>query len=155
MFLSPEGRRAALYPVLDGKLDGRETGSSRWRCWPTAGQPETSGRRAPTALFGSHTIETVAKIPPRRRLLLLAVLVLVFATFYAYLDASGYCGDPGCPHFSQGHAPASAELPAAPLLVAAVAVAAPVLAGRVLGRPAIEEKPEEIYLSPDPDPPRV
>lgn len=84
----------------------------------------------------------------------MAALVLFFATFYAYLDASGSCGDPGCPHFSQGHASASAELPAAPLLVAAVALAAPVLAGRFLGRPAFEHRPEEVYLSPEPEPPR-
>ena len=86
--------------------------------------------------------------------MLLAVLVLVFATFYAYLDASGSCGDPGCPHFSQGHASVSVELPAAPLLGAAVSVAASVLAGCVLVRPALDKKPEEIYLSPEPEPPQ-
>ena len=113
-----------------------------------------SARRATAALFGRDAVGTLVQSPSRKRLLLVASLVLVFATFYAYLDASGSCGDSGCPHFSQGHASASSELPAAPLLVAAVAVAAPVLAGRVLERPAPHERPEEIYLPPEPEPPR-
>ena len=119
----------------------------------TAGMLEVFGESAGDARIGRHTVVTGSQDLPRTRLLLLAALVIFFATFYAYLDASGSCGDPGCPHFSQGHA--SAELLAAPLLVAAVAVAAPVFAGRALVGPAFEKKPEEVYLSPEPEPPRV
>jgi hypothetical protein len=86
------------------------------------------------------------------RLLALAALVLTFAVFYPYLDATGSCGEPGCPHFA--HAPASAELPAG-VLVAALVVVPPALAGRVLRCFASDRKPAEIYLSPEPDPPRL
>ena len=121
----------------------------------TAGMLEKSGESVGVFRIGSRTVATGSQGSPRARLLLLAVLVIFFATFYAYLDASGSCGDPGCPHFSQGHASASSELPAAPLLVAALTVAAPtVLAGRALAGPASDRKPTEVYLSPEPEPPR-
>ena len=89
----------------------------------------------------------------RRLVLALALVVLAFAATYPYLDATGSCGDPGCPEFSHAHAPASAELPAGALAVALAAVAAPALVGRVR-RPASDRRPDETYLSPDPEPPR-
>ena len=88
-----------------------------------------------------------------RLVLALALVVLAFAATYPYLDATGSCGDPGCPEFSHAHAPASAELPAGALAVALAAVAAPALVGRVR-RPASDRRPDETYLYPDPEPPR-
>jgi len=89
-------------------------------------------------------------------LLALAALVLAFAALSPYLDASGACGDPGCPEFSQGQSPASAfaeGLPAG-VLAAALAVAAPA-AGRVLRSPAPCGRPSDVYLPPEPEPPRL
>lgn len=87
------------------------------------------------------------------RPLALAALMLAFAVFYPYLDAAGSCGDPGCPHFA--HAPASAELPAGVLIAAfAVLAAAPALGWRARRRFPSDRKPVEIYLSPEPHPPR-
>ena len=85
------------------------------------------------------------------RLLALAALVLAFAIFYPLLGTTGSCGDPGCPHFS--HAPVSAELPVG-VLIAGLAAPTAAPAGRVLRRLAADRKPLEIYLSPDPRPPR-
>jgi hypothetical protein len=82
----------------------------------------------------------------------LALAVLVFAAFYPYAEATGSCGKPGCPEFSHAHSPVSTELPTAALV--AVLAAVPALAGRVRLRPASDRKPVEIYLSPDPEPPR-
>lgn len=83
----------------------------------------------------------------------LAALVLVFAAFYPYLDATGSCGEPGCPEFS--HASLSVELPtgAFAALFGTVLVA-PVLAGHARRRPASDRKPADLYLPPEPEPPR-
>ena len=83
-----------------------------------------------------------------RLVFVLALAVLAFAVLYPYMDATGSCGDPGCPDFS--HSPA--ELPSAALV--AVLAAVPALAGIVRLRSASDRKPVEIYLAPDPEPPR-
>lgn len=88
------------------------------------------------------------------RLLALASLVIAFAAFYPYLNVTGSCGDPGCPHFSQGHASPSLELSAGALVTGAT-LAAPALAGCLRRHFTSAWKPEEIYLSPEPEPPRL
>jgi hypothetical protein len=93
-----------------------------------------------------------ADASPRRLMLALALVVLAFASLYPYMDATGSCGDPGCPEFSHSHSAAPAELPTGALV--AVLAAVPALAGSVRLRPASDRKPAEIYLAPDPEPPR-
>ena len=88
----------------------------------------------------------------RRPVLALALMVLLFAALYPYLEATGSCGDPGCPEFSHAHAPAPSELPPGALVAVLAAVAA--LAGGVRFRPASDRRPAEVYLCPDPEPPR-
>ena len=88
----------------------------------------------------------------RRPVLALALMVLLFAVLYPYLEAAGSCGDPGCPEFSHAHAPAPSELP--PGALVAVLAAVPALAGGVRFRPASDRRPAEVYLCPDPEPPR-
>lgn len=84
--------------------------------------------------------------------LTLAALVLAFAVLYLYLNATGSCGEPGCPHFS--HAPAPVELLAATFVSLLAALpAAPGLARRVR-RPVSDRKPAEFYHAPEPHPPR-
>lgn len=90
--------------------------------------------------------------PWRRPVLALALAVLLFAALYPYLEATGSCGDPGCPEFSHAHAPAPSELP--PGALVAVLAAVPALAGGVRFRPASDRPPAEVYLSPEPEPPR-
>ncbi|MEW6638132.1 MAG: hypothetical protein AB1425_15100 [Actinomycetota bacterium] len=87
------------------------------------------------------------------RLPALAALVLAFCVLYPYLDGAGSCGEPGCPEFSQAHAPVFPEL-AAGAFVVSIAATAPALAGRLRRRLDPERKPAEVYLSPDPEPPR-
>lgn len=102
----------------------------------------------------SRGLDTRAVIqnPHGIRLLVLVLLVLVFAALYPYLDATGSCGEPGCPHFS--HVSTSVELPAeAMVALLRVVPAARAFAG-LAHRPASDRKPAEIYLSPEPDPPR-
>jgi hypothetical protein len=55
--------------------------------------------------------------------LTLAALVLAFAVLYLHLNATGSCGEPGCPHFS--HAPVSVELSAAAFVLLLAALPAP------------------------------
>lgn len=88
----------------------------------------------------------------RRPVLALALMVLLFAALYPYLEATGSCGDPGCPEFSHAHTPAPSELP--PGALVAVLAAVPALAGGVRFRPASDRRPAEVYLCPDPEPPR-
>ena len=85
----------------------------------------------------------------RRLVLALALVMLAFAATYPYLDATGSCGDPGCPEFSHAYAPAPAGLPAGVL----AAVAAPPPAGH-FRRPPPDRSPDETSLPPEPDPPR-
>ena len=91
----------------------------------------------------------------RRRLVLaLALLVLAFAALYPYMEATGSCGEPGCPEFSHAHAPAPPELPPGALVAVLAAVPAASLAGRLRFRPVSDRRPAEFYLSPDPEPPQ-
>lgn len=106
---------------------------------------ETMGPRAPGSGPGGLR-------PWRRPVLALALAVLLFAALYPYLEATSLCGDPGCPEFSHAHPPAPSELPPGALL--AVLAAVPALAGGVRFRPASDRRPAEVYLSPDPEPPR-
>jgi len=94
---------------------------------------------------------------PWRRLVLvpalaLALAVILFAALYPYLEATGSCGDPGCPEFSHAHASAPSELP--PGAPVAVLAAVPALAGGIRLRPLSDRRPAEVFLSPDPEPPR-
>jgi hypothetical protein len=88
----------------------------------------------------------------RAGLLAVAVFVAVFVALYPYLDAAGACGDGGCPHLSQAHAP---ELPTGGFAAALVAVVmAPVLAARAVHRPDSDLPPAETCIAPDPRPPQ-
>lgn len=89
--------------------------------------------------------------PSPTRRLVVALALVVLAAFYPYAEATGSCGKPGCPEFS--HSPVFTELPGA-LVAVLAAVPAPALAGGVRLRPASDRKPVEIYLAPDPEPPR-
>ena len=89
--------------------------------------------------------------PWRRLVLALALVVLLVAALYPYMEATGSCGSPGCPKFSHAHTPAPAGLP--PGALVAVLAAIPALAGGVRLRPASDRRPAEVYLSPDPEPP--
>lgn len=87
---------------------------------------------------------------------LLVALVLALAALYPYLEATGSCGESGCPHFSQAHVLASSELPAGMVVALVGAIpAAPAFAGRIRRRFASDRKPVEVYLSPEPEPPRT
>jgi hypothetical protein len=92
--------------------------------------------------------------PTRRLVFALALVMLTFAAFYPYAEATGSCGDPGCPEFSHVHSPVSTEIPGA-LVAVLAAVPMPALAGGVRLRPASDRRPAEVYLSPDPEPPRL
>lgn len=109
---------------------------------------ETMGARTPGTGPGSRSWRRTV----RALALALALMVLLFAALYPYLEATGSCGDPGCPEFSHAHAPAPSEPP--PGALVAVLAAVPALAGGVRSRPASDRRPAEVYLCPDPEPPR-
>lgn len=109
---------------------------------------DTMGTRTPGTDPGSRSWRRpVLALAPA-----LGLMVLLFAALYPYLEATGSCGDPGCPEFSHAHAPAPSELP--PGALVAVLAAVPALAGGVRFRPASDRRPAEVYLCPDPEPPR-
>lgn len=89
----------------------------------------------------------------RPRPLVIAALVLLFAVPYPYLDAAGFCGEAGCPHFAQGHQ-APAEIPTGALAVALAAAATPVLIRSFGPRHLSDRRPAQFYAAPDPEPPR-
>jgi hypothetical protein len=95
---------------------------------------ETSGSQAPS-------IET-AGTGPRR-----PTLALAFAALYFHLDATGSCGQLGCPEFSQANAPASIEIPHGVLVAVIAGFPAAALAGLIRRRFASDRKPAEVYLS--------
>ncbi|HET7480940.1 MAG TPA: hypothetical protein VFJ72_15655 [Rubrobacteraceae bacterium] len=105
----------------------------------------------------SDTISGMVSKARRPRLFLLAALLAAFIFFLPYLEATGSCGDPGCPQISQAHGPVSGELAAAAIAaILAAAPATPVLAAALIGpRPASDRTPAQVYLSPDPGPPRL
>lgn len=79
--------------------------------------------------------------------------MLAFAVCYPYLEATGSCGEPGCPHLS--HASSSVELPAGAFAASLGTVpATPLPAGRARRRPVSDRKPNDLYLPPEPEPPR-
>lgn len=83
----------------------------------------------------------------------LAALVLAFVAFYPYLEATDSCGEPGCPEFSR--ASLSVELPAGAFAtVFGTVLVAPALAGYARRRPVSDRKPADLYLPPEPEPPR-
>jgi hypothetical protein len=101
----------------------------------------------------------VGYFSPRMRLGLclgLVALVLVFAGLLPYLNGSGSCGDRGCPQLSAGQPHVHAEPLSGVLLAGAiVAVAAPPIVGALRRPSSSERRPAQLYLSPDPEPPRL
>lgn len=111
---------------------------------------------SPTSRMKNVTIRDVNLNRHRMLLPALVILVAAFSIFYPYLSVTGSCGEAGCPELAQAHASASVALPATgfAVVVAALAVA---LALTALGRSLLtsDRRPEEVYLSPDPRPPRL
>jgi hypothetical protein len=87
---------------------------------------------------------------------MLVILVVAFASFHPYFDAAGLCGLSGCPDVSQSshaaHASFSTTCLIAVLAASPVALAFTLFFGR--RRAAYHSEPTEMYLSPDPPPPR-
>ncbi len=88
----------------------------------------------------------------------LAVLVAAFVALYPYLGNMGMCDSGECPYaaHSSSHT-SSAGL--ASVCVSAVLSAVPAMLSFALFRgrrlPAAYSRPTELYLSPDPPPPRA
>jgi hypothetical protein len=92
-------------------------------------------------------------------LVALVVLVTAFVALHPYLDKAGLCGFGGCPEASQQSSHAAHTSFSTTCLVAVLAASgARALAftpffGRC--RATDYPRPTEVYLSPDPPPPRV
>ncbi len=94
----------------------------------------------------------------RTYLLVIAALVAAFVALYPYLDGMGVCVSGGCPEVSQSSHTATGGLATACMLVAAVLAGTPaVFAFAALrGRPAAASvRPAQLYLSPEPPPPKA
>lgn len=106
----------------------------------------------------------ILAVKPRVRTpyLLFALLVAAFISFYPQLDATGYCGDGGCPEVSHpAHAAGAATggtIAAGASFVVAALVAVPgVLLARAAGSTLPMPPPGVLFgitLSPETPPPR-
>jgi hypothetical protein len=94
----------------------------------------------------------------RTTVVILAVLVAAFVALYPYLGAMEMCDSGECPYAAQSsHTTTSSGLASA-CLIAVLSAFPAVLAfalfrGRLL--PAADKRPTQLYLSPDPPPPRA
>jgi hypothetical protein len=90
-------------------------------------------------------------------LVILAVLVTAFVALYPYLGNMEMCEVGECPYAAQSSSPTSST-GLASVCVSAVLSAFPVMLALSLVRgrrlPAADWRPTELYLSPDPPPPR-
>jgi hypothetical protein len=86
----------------------------------------------------------------------LAVLVAAFVALYPYFGAMDMCDSGECPYAMQSSHTASSGFVSA--CVSAVLSTLPALLTFALFRgrrlPALDERPTQLYLSPDPPPPR-
>ena len=92
----------------------------------------------------------------RTYLLALALLVAAFVALYPYLDSMDMCDSGECPMAAHS---ASAGISAAGCLIVAVLASVPTLvralsALRMSGA-ASEQRPIQVFSSPDPPPPRA
>jgi hypothetical protein len=92
---------------------------------------------------------------PRAYLLALAMLVTAFVALYPYLDSMEMCDSGECPMAAHS---ASAGFSAVGCLIVAVVASAPTMlralsALRMSGA-ASEQRPLQVFSSPDPPPPR-
>lgn len=122
--------------------------------WPGAGAHD----RGPVHFSCPSLYNLVALTLVRRtHLLVLAVLVAAFVAFYPSLEVADHSCDTGeCPQVAHVGTMASACLAA----VCAAAVLSAPYAASVLGvfskrRILSERRPDETYLPPDPQPPRL
>ncbi len=93
----------------------------------------------------------------RAHLVVLAIFVAAFVGLYPYLGSMGMCGSGECPYAAQSSSHTSSVGLASVCVSAVLSVVTAVLAfalfrGRRL--PAVDSRPMELYLSPDPPPPR-
>lgn len=101
-----------------------------------------------------------ANVSPRPTLMIfLGLLLVLLVAFYPQLEAMGACEGGGCPPAAQSSQAASASLTVACVGAAVLATAS---AGAVfspsLGRllfAAAEQRPHQLYLAPEPPPPRL
>jgi hypothetical protein len=105
-----------------------------------------------------RNVYTVPTLTARRTyLVVIAVLVAAFVAMYPYFGAMDMCDSGECPYAVQSSHTASAGLASA--CVSAVLSALPVLLAFTLFRgrrsPTADERPTQLYLSPDPPPPRT
>jgi hypothetical protein len=93
----------------------------------------------------------------RAYLVALAVLVATFVALYPYLGNRGMCDSGECPYATQSSSHTSST-GLASVCVSAVLSAFPAVLAFALFRgrrlPAADSRPAELYLSPDPPPPR-
>ena len=90
----------------------------------------------------------------RTTLLILAAFVAVFVALYPYLGAADMCGHGECPYAAQSGNPTSGGVACVVAVLAAYSAAG--LASTTFRRrrlPAVDRRPTQIYLSPDPPPP--
>jgi hypothetical protein len=95
--------------------------------------------------------------PGRTSLAILALLVAAFVALYPYLGSMGMCDFGECPYAAQSSSHTSSAGLASVCVSAVLSAVPAVLAfalfrGRLL--PAADSRPTELYLSPDPPPPR-
>ena len=103
-----------------------------------------------------------ASILMLRHTYLVAFVVLVaaiVASYYPYLGVMGMCDPAECPYAAQASSHNTSSTGLASVCVSAVLSAFPAVLALALFRgrrlPAADSRPGQLYLSPDPPPPRT
>ncbi len=94
----------------------------------------------------------------RTTVVVVAVLVAAFVALYPYLGAMEMCDSGECPYAAQSsHTTTSAGLASTCLIAVLSAFPAVLDVALLRGRrlPAADSQPVQLYLSPDPPPPRT
>ncbi len=94
---------------------------------------------------------------PRTYMVALAVIVTTFVALYPYLTGMDSCGTGECPYAMQSSHGASVGVAAAcvtAVLAASFTAAFVSFAFRGRSIMSVEDQPSQLYLSPDPPPPR-
>ncbi len=92
---------------------------------------------------------------PRTYMITLAAIVATFVALYPYLASTGSCETGKCPYAVQSSQGAAGAGACVAVLAASSAVSFAFAAFRRHRLPAIDRRPAQLYLSPDPPPPRL
>ena len=110
-----------------------------------------------TTILSGHRYNATVLLAARRiTLLMLTVFVASFVALYPYLEPMGFCASSGCPEVSQASHSGTGVFSTGCLIAVLTAVPGLVtLLAFFMRRTVDQHWTTQLYLAPDPDPPRT